>query len=276
MAAYDCEAVGSVLKQHVARAKTGLARAGFDLVASFQVVGGKALDITGNREVTETDAAYLWVRPDDGQGILAFRGSDTEEDLKHIRTAISADVCGYQVHREVAESEFLPLVAQMSAADFAGCESLAVAGHSLGGGCASLFAVLSNDTSDPLGLGSARKLVDELYAFGSIPVFSGPGVAANARPGSGGTFAGGVFRTVREVRGKEVQDAAVRSLEEFHHARTNLVSLRFSSSAPEEISSTTMTSGSHKDIPADATLFPLHSPINYIKLLGASSAGQRV
>ena len=38
----------------------------------------------------------------------------------------------------------------------------------LGGGCASLLAVLTNDKADPLGFGPERKRVDELYGFVSV------------------------------------------------------------------------------------------------------------
>ncbi len=78
---------------------------------------------------------------------------------------------GHQLHAGVAEGEFAPLVSLMSAEHFSPLKTLVVTGHSLGGGCATLFAVLVNDVDDPLGFGPARKFVDELYGFGATPVF---------------------------------------------------------------------------------------------------------
>lgn len=267
MAAYDCEAVAPLLRKHAEKAKKSLATTGFELAAMFQVVGGRTMDIAGEREVIDTDAAYLWLRADDGHGILAFRGCDTLEDIQHVHAASAASVSGYQLHAQVAESELFPLVSKMKAADFSACASLAVAGHSLGGGCASMFAVLANDPADPLALGNGMKMVDELYSFGGTPVFHRDCMAINKRPGTDGSFVGGVFRTVRKVCGQEVQDRAVSSLDDFHHANTSFVSLRFSQQTPEVIDSSQVTHETHKGIPGDKELFPLHSPLNYLKLL---------
>jgi hypothetical protein len=140
-------------------------------VKEFVVVGGKAKSFDGTRDVLETDAANLWVRDSDSRGILAFRGSDTQEDLEHVRNPRTVRIYGHQLHAGVAESEFAPLVSLMSHEHFSPLKTLVVTGHSLGGGCATLFAVLVNDVGDPLGFGPTRKFVDELYGFGATPVF---------------------------------------------------------------------------------------------------------
>ena len=53
------------------------------------VVKGTATSFDGTSKVTETDAANLWVRKTDGRAILAFRGSDTREDLENVRFGAS-------------------------------------------------------------------------------------------------------------------------------------------------------------------------------------------
>ena len=83
----------------------------------------------------------------------------------------TCEMYGHQLHAAVAEREFAPLVANMRAGDFLSSTTLAVTGHSLGGGCASMLAVLMNDKVGPLGFGASRKLVDELYGFGATAVF---------------------------------------------------------------------------------------------------------
>lgn len=159
------------MNRQAERAKTKLNEAGFELVSSFVVHGGMATSFDGTREVPETDAAYLWVREDDERGILAFRGSDTQEDLANVRDPRMIDMYGHKVHAGVADGEFTPLVDKMWAGDFQDLQTFVVTGHSLGGGCASLFAVLMNDPADPLRFGEDRKRVDELYGFGATPVF---------------------------------------------------------------------------------------------------------
>ena len=169
LACYDSEAV-PFLNPFAETAKTDLESAGYVLTTVFAVDGGKATSFDGNSEVDETDVANLWVRESDGRGILAFRGSDTQEDLEHVRSPDKVSMYGHQVHAGV-QSELAPLLEKMSPSDFASLNTLAVTGHSLGGGCASLFAVLVNDGADPLQFGQDRKLVDELYGFGATPVF---------------------------------------------------------------------------------------------------------
>ena len=80
LAAYDSDASGKFLQQASARAKQQLSDAGFEMLTDYSITGGIATDFAGTREVVETDAAYLWHRPDDRRGILAFRGSDTQQD----------------------------------------------------------------------------------------------------------------------------------------------------------------------------------------------------
>ena len=171
LAAYDSEAAGEFLNREADKAKGLLEDAGYSMVQDFVVHNGRSMSFDGTVEVEEYDAAYLWMRASDGRGILAFRGSDTQKNLKNVRSTETCSMYGHHLHAAVAEGEFAPLVAKMAAADFSACTTLAVTGHSLGGGCASMLAVLMNDKADPLGFGTARKTVDELYGFGATAVF---------------------------------------------------------------------------------------------------------
>ena len=69
-------------------------------------------------EVDEYDAAYLWLREEDGRAILAFRGSDTQKNLENVRSTATCSMYGHQVHAAVAEGEFAPLVTKMTRGDF--------------------------------------------------------------------------------------------------------------------------------------------------------------
>ena len=171
LAAYDGSAAGEFLNKAAAKAKGDLRAAGFELVREYSVYNGKDYSLDGGAEVDEYDVASMWLREADGRTIVAFRGSDTQKNLRNVRNPATCSMYGHQLHEAVAEGEFAPLVAQMSAADFSGSSKLVATGHSLGGGCASLLAVLMNDKSDPLGFGAQRKTVDELYGFGATPVF---------------------------------------------------------------------------------------------------------
>ena len=168
LAAYDSRAAGKFLNAKAEQAKESLRGAGFERVAAFEVHNGKAMSFDNTVQVDEWDAAHLWLREADGRGILAFRGSDSQEDLQHVRCDRKADMYGHMLHAEVVEGEFAPLVAKMAPGDFSSCATLVATGHSLGGGCASLLAVLTNDKADPLGFGPERKRVDELYGFVSV------------------------------------------------------------------------------------------------------------
>ena len=149
LAAYDSKAAGAFLNDKADRAKAALNAAGFELAREFVVHGGKALSFDGTQEVDETDAAYLWLRQADGRSLLAFRGSDTQEDLQHVRNPSTCFMYGHYLHAGVAEREFAPLVGLMSAGDLSSSSELVVCGHSLGGGCATLLGVLLNDKVDP-------------------------------------------------------------------------------------------------------------------------------
>lgn len=74
---------------------------GYKLVKDFTSVGEMVMDFENKNEVQETDAAYLWHREDDNRGILAFRGSDTQEDLLHVRSTESCEMYGHHVHSGV-------------------------------------------------------------------------------------------------------------------------------------------------------------------------------
>lgn len=183
---------------------------------------------------------------------------------------------GHYLHAGVAEREFAPLVGLMSAGDLSSSSELVVCGHSLGGGCATLLSVLLNDKVDPLGFGTARKKVDELYAFGPTPVFH------NAEPetpneygcGTYGAFRGAIYRALRSVEGVEVQDRAfLLTRQHFHYPKIPLVSLRSSKVAPVAYRSSQVQGAPRwrqmvQSTPLDETLFPLHNPVNYVKWLG--------
>ena len=227
-------------------------------------------------EVDEYDAAYLWLREEDGRAILAFRGSDTQKNLENVRSTATCSMYGHQVHAAVAEGEFAPLVTKMTRGDFSSCATLAVTGHSLGGGCASMLAVLMNDKSDPLGFGEGRKIVDELYGFGATAVFH------NAEPETPneygchqrGAFPGAIYRTLRTTDGVEVQDRAFNLATQcFHYPKTGLVSLRSSRTAPVAYQSSGVQRAPRwrrivSETPLDDELFPLHNPVNYVQWLG--------
>ena len=159
------------MNRKAAKAKKDLRAAGYERVEAFEVYNGKSMSFDGTVEVDEYDAAHLWLREADGRAMLAFRGSDTQKNLANVRCSATVSMFGHKLHGAVAEGEFAPLVAKMSAGDFSSCSTLVATGHSLGGGCASMLAVLMNDKADPLAFGAARKKVDELYGFGATPVF---------------------------------------------------------------------------------------------------------
>ena len=92
-----------------------------------------------------------------------------------------------------------------------------------------MLAVLVNDGADPLGFGTSRKAVDELYGFGAVAVFHNSeaetldGYACHVR----GVFPGAIYRTLRTVDGVEVQDKAFYfATKSYHYPKTALVSLR--------------------------------------------------
>ena len=129
LAAYDSKAAGTFLNRKADEAKVALNAAGFELAREFVVHGGKAMSFDGTHEVDETDAAYLWLRQADGRTLLTFRGSDTQEDLRHVRNPRTCFMYGHYLHAGVAEREFAPLVGLMSAGDFSSSAELVVCGH---------------------------------------------------------------------------------------------------------------------------------------------------
>merc|ERR1712216_613411 len=190
---------------------------------------------------------------------------------------------GRTLRAGIAEGEFQPLVEKMAAADFKSCARLSVTGHSLGGSCACLFAVLVNDTDDPLAFGAERKYVDALYAFGPPPAFHsalgydrgdyGRGQlqakAINGQRPSDGVFPGGIFRALRTVNSVEVQDRGfnLAVMDDFYYPRADLVSLRFGRRAPEVIAAEHVSRDALRGYPLDDVLFPLHYPMNYVNML---------
>jgi len=287
LAAYDSDAMGGRLKRMAVGAATKLNDVGYKLATTFIVPGGMAKSFDGTREVQEADAAYLFFREADGRGILSFRGSDTAQDLEHVRSAKKISMYGHVLHAGVAAGEFFPLVSKMKAADFKDMKTLVVTGHSLGGGCASMLAVLMNDPNDPLDFGESRKFVDELYGFGATPVFHNSEFETpNAdwedygdQRNPGGFFKGAIYRTMAEQDGEEVQDQAFRLINEFHFPKTNLVSLRAKTPPAVLMSSTVKGQPGWRHVvqetPVAKNLMPLHSPLNYVNWLGdtATSCG---
>ena len=285
LAAYNSRAAGKRLNRKADEAKQELETAGYTRVKEFEVYNGKDLAFDGSGfEVDEYDAAHLWLRETDGRSILAFRGSDTQKNLRNVRNPATCFMYGHHLHGAVAEAEFAPLVAKMSAGDFSSSATLVVTGHSLGGGCASLLAVLMNDKADPLGFGTLRKTVDELYGFGSTAVFHNKEPETPNEYGchQRGAFLGAIYRTLRTVNGVEVQDAAFKlATETFHHPKTGLVSLRSAQTPPVAYQSSEiqgMPRWRHlvRETPLDPDLFPLHSPINYVQWLGTQKKRLKV
>ena len=276
LAAYDSDAAGRFLNDKAAKAALSLQGAGYERVSTFEVYNGKSMSFDDTVEVDEYDAAHLWLREADGRAILAFRGSDTQKNLENVRCSATCSMYGHQLHAAVAEGEFAPLVAKMAAGDFSGVTSLVATGHSLGGGCASMLAVLMNDKADPLSFGAGRKKVDELYGFGATPVFhnSEPETPNEYGCHDRGAFPGAIYRTLREVGGVEVQDRAFNlATQNFHYPKTGLVSLRSAKSAPVAYQSSSVQGAPRwrrmvHDTPLDDELFPLHNPVNYVNWLG--------
>lgn len=210
LAAYDSDASGDFLNSKAEEAKGQLRAVGYELVREFVVSNGRDMSFDGTREVDATDCANLWLRETDGRAMLAFRGSDTQKNLRNVRNPAVCTMYGHRLHAAVAEGELAPLLSKMSPGDLSGAATLVVTGHSLGGGCASMLAVLMNDKSDPLGFGAARKTVDELYGFGATPVFKEEERETPNEYGCHvrGAFPGAIYRTLRTVNGVEVQDRA--------------------------------------------------------------------
>lgn len=129
LAAYDSKASGRALNRQAEDAKEQLRSVGYQLRTQYLVDGGKAKSFDGKFDVDETDGAYFWFRDTDRRGILAFRGSDTQEDLEHVRSTETRYMYGHHLHAAVAEDEFAPLEQKMNHADFVDCDSLVVTGH---------------------------------------------------------------------------------------------------------------------------------------------------
>ena len=276
LAAYDSKAAGTFLNVEAEKAKGELRAAGYELVREFIVDNGRDLSFDGTVEVDAFDAANLWLRASDGRALLAFRGSDTQKNLQNVRNPATCLMYGHRLHAAVAEGEFSPLVSMMAAGDFSSCAALAVTGHSLGGGCASMLAVLMNDKADPLGFGAARKTVDELYGFGATAVFhnSEPETPNEYGCHVRGAFPGAIYRTLRTTDGVEVQDRAFNLATQcFHYPKTGLVSLRSPHTAPVAYRSSGVQGAPRwrhmvRETPLDAELFPLHNPLHYVRWLG--------
>lgn len=278
LAAYDSVASGKFLNKEAENAKEQLRSAGYEIAKTFVVNNGRDMSFDNTVEVDADDVATLWLRETDGRAMLAFRGSDTQKNLHNVRNPAVGSAWGHRVHAAVAEEELAPLVQQMAAGDFSSCSRLVVTGHSLGGGCASMLAVLMNDKSDPLGFGANRKTVDELYGFGATPVFHDSERETPNEYGCqvNGAFPGAIYRTLRIVDGEEVQDRAFNlATQGFHYPKTGLVSLRSATKAPVAYQSSGVQGAPRwrryvRETPVDPTgLFPLHNPLNYVRWLGA-------
>ena len=277
LAAYDSVASGKFLNDEAEKAKDQLRGVGYEVATRFVEYNGRDMSFDGTMEVDADDVATLWLRETDGRAILAFRGSDTQKNLQNVRNPAVADAWGHRVHAAVAEEELAPLVGKMSAGDFSSCSRLVVTGHSLGGGCASMLAVLMNDKSDPLGFGQGRKTVDELYGFGATPVFHNSERETPNEYGChvNGAFPGAIYRTLRTIDGEEVQDRAFNlATHGFHYPKTGLVSLRSATKPPVAYQSSGVQGAPRwrhyvAETPVDPTgLFPLHNPLNYVRWLG--------
>ena len=96
LAAYDSAAAGKFLNGKAEQAKESLREAGFERVSTFEVCNGTSMSFDGSMEVEDWDAAHLWFRQSDGRGMLAFRGSDSQQDLEHVRCDRKAEM--YALH----------------------------------------------------------------------------------------------------------------------------------------------------------------------------------
>ena len=128
LAAYDSKASGLNLNREAEKAKVELRAAGYEMVCDFVVDNGKDWSFDGSVEVDELDAAYLWLRQTDGRSILAFRGSDTQKNLRNVFNSATCFMYGHHLHAAVAEHELAPLVAKMSVGDFSSSSTLVVTG----------------------------------------------------------------------------------------------------------------------------------------------------
>ena len=98
LAAYDSTAAGTFLNRKAKKAKESLRGAGFERAAKFEVCNGVSMSFDNTVEVEDWDAAHLWLRESDGRGILAFRGSDSQKNLEHVRCDRVAEVYGHKLH----------------------------------------------------------------------------------------------------------------------------------------------------------------------------------
>ena len=135
-----------------------------------------------------------------------------------------------------------------------------------------------NSKSDPLGFGPARKTVDELHGFGATAVFHNTEPETPNEYGCHiqGAFPGAVYRTLGSTPdGVEVQDQAFNlATKDFHYPKTGLVSLRSPQTPPVAYRSSGVQGAPRwrnmvRATPLAEDLFPLHSPVNYVRWLGA-------
>jgi hypothetical protein len=255
MGAYD--SVETPVSADMDAAKSTLIAAGFTNTKRYEISLGQCPHFLTQEVVNDTDAAFLWKRG--GECLLAFRGSNCLEDGFQVSPA-NIFKYGYTINHDYLSREFEPLLDEMSLDDFQDCSSLDVTGHSMGGGMASIFAVLNNAGELKLNQHTVRGL----YAFAPVKVFHGA-VPTNMKS-SDGCFEGGVYC------GYDNQgvDAACAGLgADYMQPKTNYVKLG------AQVGTTSCTSVDAQALlaePVSPALFPVHAPHNSVNWLGCSDA----
>jgi hypothetical protein len=123
--------------------------------------------VRGFNQSEGTDWDYMGWWEKDGNCMFTFQGSDDDADFANNWDPTPITKWGIEgLHRGLVK-ELDGLVSQVDfAAVNAMCTgSVTVAGHSLGGGLAQLFALAINGKSDPL---NAKMKIDTIYTFGAM------------------------------------------------------------------------------------------------------------
>lgn len=220
------------LRRQMVVGKANLNLLGFFEDARWDITTSYTSDFDG-RLGFDKDAAVLWKRVKDNTCILAFRGSNTLQDVGMQTGALNAKILAnpmkvqgqnFRVAHHLYD-EYYYLQEEMDPMVFQGCSSLEVTGHSLGASMAGLHAVFINVPNDPLKWWSSPRVaqnvvgkrVNHMYLFAPVPMWYGriwsynwqgsPTYSANG-PGDDPNrcFSGGVYRSITESGNTYKQD----------------------------------------------------------------------